>query len=77
MNLLPRISIITPSLNQGSYIRQTIDSVLSQGYPNLEYIVVDGESGDQTISILESFGDSIMWLSEKDNGQADAVNKGM
>ncbi|PIY71933.1 glycosyltransferase [Candidatus Roizmanbacteria bacterium CG_4_10_14_0_8_um_filter_33_9] len=73
---LPSISIITPSFNQGRFIKQTIDSVLSQQYPNLEYIVIDGGSTDDTISILKSYGNNIIWESKKDKGQTSALNKG-
>jgi glycosyltransferase involved in cell wall biosynthesis len=76
-NKLPRVSIITPSLNQGCFIEETINSVLSQGYPNLEYIVMDGESKDNTLDILRKFSDKIKWTSTKDNGQAHAINKGI
>jgi glycosyltransferase involved in cell wall biosynthesis len=72
----PRISIITPSYNQSRFVSQTIDSVLSQDYPNLEYIVMDGGSTDNTLDILQSYGNKIKWLSERDGGQADALNKG-
>jgi len=58
---LPRISIVTPSYNQASYIRSTIDSVLAQDYPNLEYFVEDGGSNDGTLEILKSYGDKISW----------------
>ncbi len=71
----PRISIVTPSLNQGAFIERTIKSVLDQGYPNLEHIVVDGLSTDETPAILASFGHLIV-VRETDRGQADAVNKG-
>lgn len=73
----PLISIVTPSYNQAKFIRATIDSVLSQNYPNLEYIVIDGGSSDQTVKILQSYGTKIRWISEKDAGQADAINKGL
>jgi glycosyltransferase involved in cell wall biosynthesis len=73
----PKISLITPSLNQGQYIKQTIHSVLSQDYLNIEYIVVDGCSTDNTIDVLKNFSGKIRWVSEKDNGQTDAINKGL
>ena len=73
----PLVSIITPSYNQGKFIKETIDSVLNQSYKKIEYIVVDGESNDETVEILKSYGDKIKWVSEKDDGQADAVNKGI
>jgi len=73
----PKISIITPSFNQGKFIKQTIDSVLSQDYSNLEYIVVDGGSTDGTVEILKSYGNKIKWISKKDKGQAHAINKGL
>lgn len=73
----PLVSIITPSYNQGEFIRDTIESVLNQSYDNIEYIVMDGGSTDNTVEILKSYGDRIKWISEKDKGQADAVNKGI
>jgi glycosyltransferase involved in cell wall biosynthesis len=74
----PRITIITPSLNQGRYLERTVLSVLHQGYPDLEYIVVDGGSTDESVSILERYDDRIAyWVSEADNGQAHAINKGL
>lgn len=73
----PLISVITPSYNQGQFIRETIESVLSQDYPAIEYIVVDGGSSDGTVNILQEYGDRIIWISELDEGQADAVNKGV
>lgn len=76
-NLLPKISVITPSYNQGEYIERTIESVLSQNYPNLEYIIMDGGSTDKTVKILKKYGKKIIWKSEKDNGQGNAINKGL
>ncbi len=73
---LPKITIVTPSLNQSQYIEKAIDSVLMQEYPELEYIVVDGGSTDGTLEILRRFSDRIQWLSEPDRGQSNALNKG-
>lgn len=77
MQKLPSITVITPSFNQGAFIKETIDSVLEQNYPHLEYWVIDGGSTDKTVSILKSYGKKIKWISEKDKGQTDALNKGM
>lgn len=74
--LKPTVSIVTPSYNQGEFIEETINSVLSQNYQNIEYIVVDGASTDNTVEILKKYASKIKWISEKDNGQADAINKG-
>lgn len=76
-NALPRISIITPSFNQGQFIEETIRSVLLQGYPNLEYIVIDGGSSDNSADVIRRYEPWItFWVSEKDKGQTDAINKG-
>jgi glycosyltransferase involved in cell wall biosynthesis len=73
----PLVSIITPSYQQGQFIQQTIDSVLGQTYPHLEYIVMDGGSQDGTVDILKRYTDPRMtWTSEKDGGQTNAINKG-
>lgn len=74
----PKISIITPSYNQGEFLEETIRSVLLQNYPNLEYIVLDGGSTDNSIDILKKYDEYIdFWVSEPDNGQADAVYRGI
>jgi glycosyltransferase involved in cell wall biosynthesis len=74
----PKITIITPSFNQGQYIEETITSILNQGYPNLEYIIIDGGSNDNTVDIIKKYADKITyWVSEPDNGQAHAINKGL
>jgi glycosyltransferase involved in cell wall biosynthesis len=75
---LPRLTIVTPSLNQGRYIERTIRSVLDQEYENIEYIVMDGGSTDETVSVLERYSSSIAyWVSEPDAGQSSAINRGI
>ncbi len=73
---LPKISVITPSYNQAGFIEETIQSVLDQGYPNLEYLVMDGGSEDGTVEILRKYEKCLQWTSGKDRGQSDALNKG-
>lgn len=71
----PLVSILTPSFNQGVYIRDTIESVLAQDHPDIEHIIVDGGSTDETLDVVRAYGDSVKLLSEPDDGQADALNK--
>lgn len=74
---LPKITVVTPSFNQGRFIEDTIKSVLEQNYPSIEHIIVDGGSTDQTTTILSRYTDQIaFWTSEPDGGQTDALVKG-
>ncbi len=75
---LPRITIITPSYNQVDFIEETINSILFQDYPNLEYIIMDGGSDDGSADIIRNYEDRLSyWVSEKDGGQTDAIQKGI
>jgi glycosyltransferase involved in cell wall biosynthesis len=74
----PSISIVTPSYNQGQYLEETICSVLDQKYPNLQYMVIDGGSTDNSVEIIKKYAKHLdYWESEKDKGQMDALNKGV
>ena len=73
----PTISIVTPSYNQGEFLEETIRSILLQGYPNLDYIIIDGNSTDRSIKIIKKYQKWLSyWVSESDHGQSEAINKG-
>jgi glycosyltransferase involved in cell wall biosynthesis len=72
----PLVTVVTPSYNQGRFIRQTIESVLTQDYPKVEYLVMDGGSSDETVSILREYSGRLQWVSGPDRGQASAINEG-
>lgn len=78
MSNLPKISIVTPSYNQGAFLESTIKSVVEQDYPDFEYIVIDGGSTDASVQIIERYATEItFWVSEDDRGQSHAINKGL
>ena len=73
----PKISIVTPNYNGAAFLEETIKSVLNQNYPNLEYIIIDGGSTDNSIDIIKKYDDNLsFWVSEPDNGLYDAIQKG-
>jgi glycosyltransferase involved in cell wall biosynthesis len=72
----PLVTIVTPSYNQGRFIAATIESVLGQDYPNLEYLIIDGASTDETAAVVARYADRLTFVSEPDGGQSDAINKG-
>ena len=77
-SLWPKISVIIPNYNYGQFIEETIRSILLQGYPNLECIIIDGASTDNSVEIIKNYEPWLTyWTSEKDKGQSDAINKGM
>jgi glycosyltransferase involved in cell wall biosynthesis len=69
------VSILTPSFNQGRWLRETLVSVANQTYPHIEHVVVDGGSTDDSVALLERAGESVRWVSEPDHGQSEAINK--
>jgi len=74
---LPKISIITPSYNQGAYLEDTIQSIIGQNYPNVEHILIDGGSTDESLEVIKKYeGHFAYWQSQKDDGQSDAINQG-
>src|SRR5438132_13711050 len=77
MNEVPRITVVTPSFNQAEFLERTLRSVLDQGYPNLEYVVIDGGSTDGSVDTIRRYADRLAyWVAQPDSGQYDAINKG-
>src|SRR5688572_3592389 len=73
---MPTLAVVTPSYNTGRYIGDAVRSVLRQDYPRVDYMVMDGGSTDGTVDVLRSFGPRLRWVSQKDKGQSDAINRG-
>lgn len=73
----PLVTIVTPSLNQGRFLGETIASILGQDYPHVEYLVQDGGSTDESAAVAAGFGDRLTWISERDTGQSNAINRGV
>jgi len=71
----PLVSVLTPSFNQAAWLTDNLGSVAAQTYPAIEHVVMDGGSTDGTLDILKTAGDRVLWRSESDRGQADAINK--
>src|ERR1700679_2398623 len=77
-SLLPRISVLVPSYQQGHFLEETLRSILLQGYPDIEIIIIDGGSTDETLGIIQRYAPWITWwVSERDRGQTHALNKGL
>ena len=76
MPLLPSVAVVTPSYNTGAHVGAAVQSVLDQDHPQVDYLVMDGGSTDGTVKVLKSFGPRLRWLSQRDRGQSDAINRG-